>query len=326
MLGFNDKFNATRLFQVLNPLFRSQRPAISAVVDPKARYSAPNTTGSRQGFLGNHLQQLLTLLVNHPTISQSSSVQHFVAMQPRRSLYSRSDSILFEDGVEYVQWNAEQSATETCEGEDVNGSFFDAQEASECSLSELASIATAAEMNASRNHELSFSQSDADTFTYTARTSSKSESLNSTSEKKLSYHYGRKRHSVDDYQLVLVLGKGCMGKVLLAREKSSSRLFAIKAISKHWVASHGPLEIEHAKAEQRILAELHQSRNPFLIRLHSSFQNHENLFLVLDYVGGGDLASQLAKWHRFCENRSRFYCAEMVEGIKELHRLGIIYR
>jgi serine/threonine protein kinase len=48
--------------------------------------------------------------------------------------------------------------------------------------------------------------------------------------------------------------------------------------------------------------------------------------LVLDYVGGGDLASQLAKYRRFCVSRSRFYCAEIAEGLRELHRWGIIYR
>jgi serine/threonine protein kinase len=114
--------------------------------------------------------------------------------------------------------------------------------------------------------------------------------------------------------------------VLLAREKSSGRLFALKAISKLWVAAHGKREIEHTKAEQRILANLSSINHPFLMKLHCSFQNTENLFLVIDYVGGGDLATQLAKWHRFCENRSRFYCAEMVAGIRELHRLGIVYR
>jgi serine/threonine protein kinase len=100
----------------------------------------------------------------------------------------------------------------------------------------------------------------------------------------------------------------------LAREKQTKKLFAIKAISKHWVASHGKREIEHTKAEQRILADLSKRRHPFLIRLHCSFQNADSLFLVLDYVGGGDLATQLAKWNRFCESRSRFYCAQMLEG------------
>lgn len=92
------------------------------------------------------------------------------------------------------------------------------------------------------------------------------------------------------------------------------------------MASHGQQEIEHTKAEQRILASLSAINHPFLMKLHCSFQNTENLFLVLDYIAGGDLATQLGKWHRFCENRSRFYAAEMVEGVRELHRLGIIYR
>jgi serine/threonine protein kinase len=131
---------------------------------------------------------------------------------------------------------------------------------------------------------------------------------------------------IDDYQLVKVLGKGCMGKVILARDKDSERLYALKAINKMWVASHGKQEIEHIVAEQRILAELSRNRHPFLIHLHCSFQNSEYLFLVLDYVGGGDLATQLSLFHRFSDVRSKFYCAQMVSGIQELHRLGIIYR
>lgn len=134
------------------------------------------------------------------------------------------------------------------------------------------------------------------------------------------------KKSVDDYELVKVIGRGCMGKVLLSREKETGRLFALKAISKHWVASHGPQEIEHTKAEQKILASLSSINHPFLMKLHCSFQNAENLFLVIDYVGGGDLATQLAQWNRFCETRTMFYGAEMVLGIQELHRLGIIYR
>lgn len=134
------------------------------------------------------------------------------------------------------------------------------------------------------------------------------------------------RCSMDNYNFIKVLGKGCMGKVLLAQEIQSSRLFAIKAISKHWVASHGPREIEHIRAEQKILAELSIIQHPFLIKLHCSFQNDIYLFLVLDYVGGGDLATQLSKWEKFSENRSRIYTAEIVCGVQELHRLGIIYR
>lgn len=132
------------------------------------------------------------------------------------------------------------------------------------------------------------------------------------------------KKSMDDYELLKVLGKGCMGKVLLAREKSSSKIFAIKSISKKWVLSHGPREIEHIRSEQKILANL--SRHPFLVHLSCSFQSKSNLFLVLDYVSGGDIATQLAIFGKFSLERALFYTAEIIEGIKELHRMGIIYR
>jgi serine/threonine protein kinase len=62
------------------------------------------------------------------------------------------------------------------------------------------------------------------------------------------------------------------------------------------------------------------------MRLHASFQSYDNLFLVMEYVSGGDLATQLATYSHFDLERSRFYAAEMMAGIIELHRHRIIYR
>ncbi|KAI3653224.1 hypothetical protein MP228_002649 [Amoeboaphelidium protococcarum] len=129
--------------------------------------------------------------------------------------------------------------------------------------------------------------------------------------------------SMDDFELIKVLGRGCMGKVLLSKERKSGRVYAIKSISKRWVLQHGTLEVQHIKDEQHILSSL---SHPFLIHLHCSFQTPDNLFLVLEYVCGGDLATQLGLHHRFSMERSRFYAAEIVEGVLELHRMGIIYR
>lgn len=131
---------------------------------------------------------------------------------------------------------------------------------------------------------------------------------------------------LDDYELIKVLGKGCMGKVLLSRERRTGRIYAIKSISKQWVLAHGPREIEHIKSEQKILATLSCERHPFLVHLHCSFQSPESLFLVLEYISGGDLATQLALYGRFDAKRTLFYTAEIVSGVRELHRMGIIYR
>ncbi|KAI8604776.1 kinase-like domain-containing protein, partial [Dissophora ornata] len=134
----------------------------------------------------------------------------------------------------------------------------------------------------------------------------------------------RKKPSIDDFQLIRVLGKGCMGKVILVREHKSKKLFALKAISKEWVILQR--EIEHTKSERNILANVARISHPFLIKLRHSFQSNAQLFMVLDYYPGGDIATQLAKWHSFEPERCLFYAAEIVLGIEELHRQGIVYR
>jgi serine/threonine protein kinase len=134
------------------------------------------------------------------------------------------------------------------------------------------------------------------------------------------------KNTLENYELIKVLGVGCMGKVLLAREKGSNKKYAIKSISKKFVISHGKTEVEHTLTEQRVLATLSQLNHPFLIRLHASFQSDTNLFLVMPYIQGGDFATQLALYGSLDVKRAQFYCAEMVSGICELHKHGIIYR
>ncbi|GAA5795108.1 hypothetical protein HPULCUR_000460 [Helicostylum pulchrum] len=130
--------------------------------------------------------------------------------------------------------------------------------------------------------------------------------------------------TIQDFQLIKVIGRGCMGKVLLVRHRNSSRLLALKAISKRAVIEQS--QIIHIKAEQQILSDIASIHHPFLIKLHYSFQDMNQLFLVLDYHVGGDLATQLRINHMLPPDRCRFYTAEIILGIQELHRLGILYR
>ncbi|KAM3583043.1 hypothetical protein VKS41_004798 [Umbelopsis sp. WA50703] len=134
----------------------------------------------------------------------------------------------------------------------------------------------------------------------------------------------RRKMTIQDFQILKVLGKGCMGKVILVREYRTSKLYALKAISKQFVVMHR--EVEHAKSEREILARIGQISHPFLIKLHHSFQDVSQLFLVFDYHVGGDMATQLAKWYKLPPSRCRLYTAEILLGIQELHRLGILYR
>jgi serine/threonine protein kinase len=83
-------------------------------------------------------------------------------------------------------------------------------------------------------------------------------------------------------------------------------------------------EIIHTRAERDILVLLRSQ--PFLVNLHHVFQTSSQLFLVLDYYAGGDIATQLSISSSFSEDRARFYAAEIVHGLGILHKHGIVYR
>ncbi|KAL0575764.1 hypothetical protein V5O48_006207 [Marasmius crinis-equi] len=135
---------------------------------------------------------------------------------------------------------------------------------------------------------------------------------------------------VTDFEMLRVLGKGCAGKVLLVRHKASEDLYAMKAITKRHVLAHQ--ELQHTLTEQAVLKRMAagtgegKERDPFVVKLWWSFHDKENLFLVMDFHPGGDLATQLARWGRLGRDRARFYAAEIVEGVEGLHTMGVIYR
>ncbi|KAG9103747.1 hypothetical protein FRC06_008479 [Ceratobasidium sp. 370] len=114
--------------------------------------------------------------------------------------------------------------------------------------------------------------------------------------------------------------------VLLVRHRASSKLYAHKAITKRQVLVHQ--ELQHTQTvEQAILKRMaRESRDPFVVKLWWSFHDKENLFLIMDFHLGGNLATQLARWGRLGRDRARFYAAEIVEGCEGLHAAGVIYR
>ncbi|OBZ89435.1 Serine/threonine-protein kinase gad8 [Choanephora cucurbitarum] len=129
---------------------------------------------------------------------------------------------------------------------------------------------------------------------------------------------------LDNLEMLKVLGKGCMGKVLLVRSRTTKELYALKSIIKEHVVEQR--EITHTLDEQNILTKLSQVNHPFLTKLHLSFQDQHRLYLLTNYYCGGDLATHMAKLYNFTPECALFYAAEMIEGIGELHRLGILYR
>lgn len=106
------------------------------------------------------------------------------------------------------------------------------------------------------------------------------------------------------------------------RSKRDGQLYALKSIKKNWVIQQK--EMIHTRAERDILVLLRDQ--PFLVNLHHVFQNPSQLFLVLDYYAGGDIATQLSLMSSFSEERTRFYAAEIIHGLGILHQYGIVYR
>ncbi|RCH81042.1 hypothetical protein CU098_005569, partial [Rhizopus stolonifer] len=112
--------------------------------------------------------------------------------------------------------------------------------------------------------------------------------------------------------------------VLLVRSRTTKELYALKSIIKEHVIEQR--EITHTLDERNILAKLSDINHPYLTKLHLSFQDEHRLYLLTNYYCGGDLATHMAKLYNFTRECALFYAAEIIEGIGELHRLGILYR
>ncbi|XP_021127936.1 ribosomal protein S6 kinase alpha-2 isoform X5 [Anas acuta] len=78
-----------------------------------------------------------------------------------------------------------------------------------------------------------------------------------------------------------------------------------------------------SKMERDILAEVN---HPFIVKLHYAFQTEGKLYLILDFLRGGDLFTRLSKEVMFTEEDVKFYLAELALALDHLHGLGIIYR
>ncbi|KAG1052365.1 hypothetical protein G6F46_001403 [Rhizopus delemar] len=138
----------------------------------------------------------------------------------------------------------------------------------------------------------------------------------------LSTTIGLKKVTIDDFEILKLLGRGAYGKVMLCRHKESNRLYAMKVLKKASLFVHGK-SAEHTKAERQILEEV---RHPFIVQLFYAFQTNDRLYLILEYATGGELFTHMAAEHMFSEDVARFYLAELLLAIEHLHALGIVYR
>ncbi|KAJ4819598.1 hypothetical protein LUZ62_032164 [Rhynchospora pubera] len=131
----------------------------------------------------------------------------------------------------------------------------------------------------------------------------------------------KERVSIDDFEKIKQISRGAFGKVFLARKRTTGDLFAIKVLKKlHMIRKN---DVERILAERDILITV---RNPFVVRFFYSFTCKENLYLVMEYLNGGDLYSLLRTIGCLDEKNARIYLAELVLALEYLHSLRIIHR
>ncbi|KAI8072073.1 camp-dependent protein kinase 5 [Thamnidium elegans] len=131
----------------------------------------------------------------------------------------------------------------------------------------------------------------------------------------------RPKLKLDDFHLLRTLGTGSFGRVHLAQSRHNGRYYAIKVLKKTEVVRLK--QVEHTNNEKHILEAV---ANPFLVNLWGTFQDDANLYMVMDYVPGGELFSVLRKSKRFPDHVAKFYAAEVTLAIEYLHNKDVVYR
>uniref|UniRef100_UPI00398F17F9 ribosomal protein S6 kinase alpha-3 isoform X3 n=1 Tax=Pristiophorus japonicus TaxID=55135 RepID=UPI00398F17F9 len=134
---------------------------------------------------------------------------------------------------------------------------------------------------------------------------------------------GCEKADPSQFELLKVLGQGSFGKVFLVRKTHGSdagQLYAMKVLKK---ATLKVRDRVRTKMERDILVEVN---HPFIVKLHYAFQTEGKLYLLLDFLRGGDLFTRLSKEVMFTEEDVKFYLAELALALDHLHSLGIIYR
>ncbi|KAG0306660.1 camp-dependent protein kinase catalytic subunit [Dissophora globulifera] len=126
---------------------------------------------------------------------------------------------------------------------------------------------------------------------------------------------------LSDFTMNRTIGTGSCGRVHLVQSVYNSRFYALKVLKKRQIVHSN--QIEHVNEEKRILERI---KHPFLVKTWGTFQDHSNLYIVMDYVVGGELFSVLRRMKRFSNSVTKFYACQVLLALDYLHGNDIIYR
>jgi serine/threonine protein kinase len=127
--------------------------------------------------------------------------------------------------------------------------------------------------------------------------------------------------NIDNFLLLKLIGKGSYGKVYLVKKKDDEKIYEMKILKKkEMMLRH---QVVHIKTEKRILETI---KHPFIITLEYAFHNKQKLYLITEFIPGGELFFHLSRVERFNEASAKFYASQIVLALEYLHSNNIIYR
>ncbi|KMZ56500.1 Protein kinase [Zostera marina] len=131
----------------------------------------------------------------------------------------------------------------------------------------------------------------------------------------------RHKMGVEDFELLTIIGRGAFGEVRICKEKSTGNVYAMKKLKKSEMLRRG--QVEHVKAERNLLAEVDSD---CIVKLYCSFQDEEYLYLIMEYLPGGDMMTLLMRKDTLTENEAQFYVGQTVSAIESIHKHNYIHR
>ncbi|KAI9347605.1 kinase-like domain-containing protein [Obelidium mucronatum] len=132
----------------------------------------------------------------------------------------------------------------------------------------------------------------------------------------------RTRLTASDFWTLKVIGKGAFGEVRLVQKTDSGKIYAMKTLKKSEMLKKS--QLAHVKAERDVLAE--SANTPWIVQLFYSFQDPLYLYLIMEFLPGGDMMTMLIKYDVFPEDVTRFYMGECIEALEAVHSLGFVHR
>lgn len=128
--------------------------------------------------------------------------------------------------------------------------------------------------------------------------------------------------SIKDFEVIKPISKGAFGSVYLSKKKSTGEYFAIKVLKKADMVAKN--QITNVKAERAIM--MWQGESDFVAKLYWTFSSKDYLYLVMEYLNGGDCASLIKVLGGLPEDWVKKYLGEVVLGVEHLHSRGIVHR